>query len=95
MNSTKCGFVRRLYKFTASDNQLMTMIWESRILFELNLKHRIDWEKHLNFFIASNWNKITVYEICLKLTIKTPEQRHSSVSIADFEQVNVGWICPV
>ena len=95
MNSTKCGFVRRLYKFTASDNQLMTMIWESRILFELNLKHRIDCEKHLNFFIVSNWNKITVYEIYLKLTLKTPERRHSSVSIADFEQVNIGWICPV
>ena len=48
MHSTECGVVRRLYdnKFTALDNQLMTMIWESRtLLFELNLEHKIDWEK--------------------------------------------------
>ena len=50
------------------------------------------------------------YEICSKLTIKTPKRRHwrrfgvfivnfehishlcSSVSIASFEQVNVGWV---
>ena len=38
-------------------------------------------------------------KICPKLTIKTPERRHrqyftpfSSVSIADFEQVNVSWL---
>ena len=30
--------------------------------------------------------------MCSKLTIKTPEQRHSSVSIVDFEQLNVSWV---
>ena len=30
-----------------------------------------------------------MYEICSKLKIKTPKRRHSSVSIADFVQVNV------
>ena len=34
-------------------------------------------------------------EICLKLTIKTPERKYftlfSSVSTVDFEQVNVSW----
>ena len=39
-------------------------------------------------------------EICLKLTIKTPKQRHwhrsgvflLSVPIVDFEQVNISWV---
>ena len=33
------------------------------------------------------------YEICSKLIIKTPERRQffSSVSIVDFEQLNVSW----
>ena len=33
-------------------------------------------------------------EICSKLTIKTPERRHSrryGVFIVNFEQVNTGW----
>ena len=53
---------------------------------------------------VKNWNTRTRYEICSKLTIKTPERRHwlycwlwtyftpcSSVSIVNFEQVNAGW----
>ena len=44
---------------------------------------------------VNNRNTRTRCEICLKLTIKTPEQRRrfdvgSSVSIVNFEQVNAG-----
>ena len=40
-----------------------------------------------------NGNTRTRYEICSKLTIKTPERREltSSVSIVNFEQVNADW----
>ena len=40
---------------------------------------------------VNNRNTRTRCEICSKLTIKTPEQRHCSVSIVNFEQVNAGW----
>ena len=40
---------------------------------------------------VDNRNTRTGFEICLKLTIKTPERRRrSSVSIVNFEQVNAG-----
>ena len=44
------------------------------------------------FFQANNRNNRKRCEICSELTIKTPERRHCpflSVSIVDFEQVNV------
>ena len=40
-------------------------------------------------FKVNNRNTRTGCEICL--TIKTPEQSYSSVSIVNFEQVNAGW----
>ena len=40
----------------------------------------------------NNRNTRIKCEMCSKLTIKTPEQRHSSVSIVDFEQLNVSWV---
>ena len=53
---------------------------------------------HRNPFLASiyllkvnNRNTRTKREICSKLTIKTPERRHS-VSIVNFEHVTTGWV---
>ena len=40
-------------------------------------------------FKVNNRNPRARYEICSKLTIKTP---CSSVSIVNFEQVNAGWV---
>ena len=40
---------------------------------------------------VSNRNSRTKGEICSKLTIKTPERRHSSVSIVNFEHEIAGW----
>ena len=46
-------------------------------------------------FKVNNRNTRTRSEICLKLTLKTPEQRYftsySSVLIVNFEQINAGW----
>ena len=42
-------------------------------------------------FKVNNRNTTTRCEIYSKLTAKTPERRHSSVSIVNFEQVNDGW----
>ena len=45
-------------------------------------------------FKVNNRNTRKRCEICLKLTIKTPERRFtpfSTVSIVNFEQVNAGW----
>ena len=39
---------------------------------------------------VNNRNTGTRYEMCLKLKIKTPEQRHG-ISIVNFEQVNADW----
>ena len=43
-----------------------------------------------NTFKVNNRNTGTRCEICLKLTIKTPDRRQW-VSIVNFEQVNAGW----
>ena len=51
-------------------------------------------------FKVKNKNTKKRYEICLKLTIKTPERRQlwtyfspfSNVSIVDFEQINISWV---
>ena len=50
-------------------------------------------------FKVNNRNTRTRYEICLKLTIKTPEQRHwtyptpcSIVSFVNFEHVDTSWV---
>ena len=40
---------------------------------------------NIYFFKVSDGNYRTKYEICSKLTIKTPERRHSDVFIANFE----------
>ena len=45
-------------------------------------------------FKANDGNTRTICEICSKLTIRTPQQRHlrrSGVSIVDGEQVNTRW----
>ena len=42
-------------------------------------------------FKVNNRNTRTWCEICSKLTIKTPERRRSSVSIANLEHVIVDW----
>ena len=52
--------------------------------------------QHLNvcLFKVNNRKSRKRCEICLKLTIKTPERRHwprSGVFIINFEQVNVSW----
>ena len=43
---------------------------------------------------VNNRNTRAWYEICSKLTIKTPERRQwlSSVSIGNFEHVIDGWV---
>ena len=43
---------------------------------------------NIYLFKANNRNTIKRFEKCSKLTIKTP---FSSVSIVEFEQVNVSW----
>ena len=47
-------------------------------------------------FKVNNRNNRTMWKICSKLTIKTPERRYftpsSSVFIVNFEQVNVYWV---
>ena len=50
------------------------------------------YQGNIYLFIAYNRNTRIKCEMCSKLTIKTPEQRHSSVSIVDFEQLNVSWV---
>ena len=42
-------------------------------------------------FKVNNRNTRRRCGICSKLTIKKPERRVSSVTVADFEQVNVYW----
>ena len=58
------------------------------------------YSKNIYLFKVNNRNTRKSYEICSKLTIKTPERHQwlwtyftafSSVSIVDFEQVNVSW----
>ena len=45
-----------------------------------------------NYMFKVNYiNARTRCEICSELTIKTSEQRHSSVSTVNFEQVNASW----
>ena len=51
---------------------------------------------NIYLFKVSNRNSRKRYEICSKLTIKTPELQHiftpfSSVSIVELEQVNITW----
>ena len=46
-------------------------------------------------FKASNRSNRTRYEICSKLTTKTPEPRQwrrSGIFIVNFEQVNADWV---
>ena len=50
---------------------------------------------NIYFFKFNNRNTRKRCEVCSKLTIKTPEGPFSSVSIADFEQVNVSWVSNV
>ena len=51
---------------------------------------------NIYLFKVNNRNSRKSCEICSKLTIKAPEQPYftpfSTVSIVDFEQVNVGWV---
>ena len=45
-------------------------------------------------FQVNNRNTRTMYEICSKLTIKTPERRHwrhLGVFVVNIEEVNSGW----
>ena len=52
---------------------------------------------NIYLFIVNDRNTSKMCEICAKLTIKTPERRpknftlFSSVSIVDFEQLNICW----
>ena len=76
--------------------------WESISIWIINYKENR--ESNIlagNFmFKVKNRNTRPRYEVCSKLTIKTPERRRSiyfppcsSVSIVNFEQVNAGWDC--
>ena len=45
-------------------------------------------------FQVNNRNTRTMYEICSKLTMKTPERRHwrhLGVFVVNIEEVNSGW----
>ena len=58
-----------------------------------NFEHFIVFPAGIYLLKVNNRNTRTRCEICSKLTINTPERRHSSVSIVNFEQVNAGWVC--
>ena len=51
----------------------------------------LDYPDGIYLFKVNNGNNTTLYEICLKLTLKTPDfSQCSGVSIFDFKQVNGG-----
>ena len=61
----------------------------------------VSWEYHSRYLLAKHqqWkHQNDVWsEVCLKLTIKTPERatdftNHCGVSVVNFEQVNTGWV---
>ena len=66
-----------------------------RIIRKCNNKDFSTYPVSIYMFKVNNRKTRTRYEICSKLTIKTPEQCQwhcSGVSIVNFEQVNARWI---
>ena len=81
---------KQTVKVAQEDNQ--------KQLQELKEKHQVSllWRYPVGncMFKFNNRNTRTRYEICSKLTIKTPVnfKRISHVSIVNFEQVNASWL---
>ena len=70
----------------------------SNLYFCCCLTHTNNFPPNIYLFKVNNRDTGKTYEICFKLTIKTPERRHWRTDIdifhttVNFEQVNVSWV---
>ena len=95
---------KHTHKHTHTDTQTHTIdnliVTDYRHYITKTLHHQRHYRASIYLFKVNNRNTRKRCKICSKLTIKTPEKRRSgvfnakfcSVSIVDFEQVNVTWV---